>query len=68
MKPAKLAKIFAALAPQDHPDAASGESLQWLFKKCGCDAAGACAAVAELSVRADGEVSLQSLVDWAKRA
>ena len=68
MKPAQLAKIFAALAPQDQPDAASAESLQWLFKKFGSDEAGVRAAMRELSAQGGGVLSLASLVGWAKRA
>ena len=67
LKPAKLAKIFAALAPQDQPDAASAESLQWLFKKFGSDEAGVRAAMRELSAQGDDVLSLASLVGWAKR-
>ena len=66
LKPAQLAKIFAALAPQDQPDAASAESLQWLFKKFGSDEAGVRAAMRELSAQGDDVLSLASLVGWAK--
>ena len=67
LKPAQLAKIFAALAPQDQPDAASAESLQRLFKKFGSDEAGVRAAMRELSAQGGDVLSLASLVGWAKR-
>ena len=68
MKPAKLAKVFAALAPQNQADAASAEGLEWLFKKSSPDEAGVRAAMAELSVGKGDVLSLPSLVAWAKRA
>ena len=67
LKPAQLAKIFAALAPQDQPDAASAKSLQRLFKKLGSDEAGVRTAMRELSAQAGDVLPLASLVGWASR-